>query len=169
MLLLLLYSGLWAPKGRLTGKSEVNPKVRGLLFTSSPQPSNSYLLFHFLSFYHLLFIAWKVTKAPGTRAQQSKQTFEGWQCRLFATQAVPLSRHYAWLNAAGIVDLQSKFRNCQRQYPSVKEGAKAHSFGELKLPSSQTLLIRNGVTWTFLLIFGWCGPSSVSHSLLAST
>ena len=32
------------------------------------------------------------------------------------------------------------------QYPLVEPGAKAHSFGELKLPSSQTLLARNGAT-----------------------
>jgi hypothetical protein len=32
------------------------------------------------------------------------------------------------------------------QHPSAKLGAKAHSFGELKLPSSQTLLARNGAT-----------------------
>ena len=32
------------------------------------------------------------------------------------------------------------------QHPSAKPGAKAHSFGELKLPSSQTLLARNGAT-----------------------
>ena len=28
---------------------------------------------------------------------------------------------------------------------------------------SQTVI----ATWTFLLIFGWCGPSSVSHSLIS--
>ena len=33
-----------------------------------------------------------------------------------------------------------------RQYPSVEPGAKAHSFGELKFPLSQTLLARNGAT-----------------------
>ena len=37
-------------------------------------------------------------------------------------------------------------------------GAKAHSFGELKFPSSQTLLTRNGATPGFRLFAGCCGP-----------
>ena len=34
----------------------------------------------------------------------------------------------------------------RKRHLSVKEGAKAHSLGELKFPSSQTLLARNGTS-----------------------
>ena len=38
-----------------------------------------------------------------------------------------------------------KFKS-RKRHLSVKEGAKAHSLGELKFPSSQTLLARNGAS-----------------------
>ncbi len=34
----------------------------------------------------------------------------------------------------------------RKRHLSVKEGAKAHSFGNINVPSSQTLLTRNGAT-----------------------
>ena len=37
-------------------------------------------------------------------------------------------------------------------------GAKAHSFGELKFPSSQTLLARNGAITASPSVAGCCGP-----------
>ena len=137
----------------------------------------------------LLFIAWKVAKAPGTRKDVIKRV-KHQAClsvlqraitsylkssrslvdntAFFASRAVQTTSALRTTNCWRYCRFASKFRSC-KQHPSVKEGAKAHSFGELKLPSSQTLLARNGATWTFLLIFGWCGPSSVSHSPSAST
>ena len=51
---------------------------------------------------------------------------------------------FAWPIAGATVDLLLQIQELLKQYPSVKEGAKAHSSGKLKFPSSQTLLARNG-------------------------
>ena len=63
----------------------------------------------------------------------------------FASRAVQTASALRTTNCWRYCRFASKFRSC-KQHPSVKEGAKAHSFGELKLPSSQTLLARNGAT-----------------------
>ena len=56
-----------------------------------------------------------------------------------------LRLHYVRLTAGGIIDLQANSGVASNIIQS-KRVLKAHSFGELKLPSSQTLLPRNGAT-----------------------
>ena len=51
----------------------------------------------------------------------------------------------------------------RKRHPSVGCGAEAHSFGELKLPSSQTLLARNGTIEGSSLPFRRSGTRAVQH------
>ena len=64
----------------------------------------------------------------------------------------------------GKISHNSLLLTSRKRHPSVGCGAVAHSFGELKLPSSQTLLARNGANKSFHSVFGWCETPSVSHS-----
>ena len=135
-----------------------------IVFCCSHQP----LLFTFIffkSFYHVLWSPQR-TKGPGTRKDVIKRV-KHQAClsvlqraitsylkssrslvdntAFFASRAVQTTSALRTTNCWRYCRFASKFRSC-KQHPSVKEGAKAHSFGELKLPSSQTLLARNGAT-----------------------
>ena len=73
-----------------------------------------------------------------------------------------LRLHYARLIADGIVDLHNKFAS-RKRHPSVGCGAEAHSFGELKRPSSQTVLARNGTIEGSSVPFRRSGTRAVQH------
>ena len=84
----------------------------------------------------LLFLEEKAPKTPGRDKDVIKRVKR--QARLSVLERVITSY---------LKSVVCSF--CSRvalQHPSAKPGAKAHSFGELKLPSSQTLLARNGAT-----------------------
>ena len=121
-----------------------------------------------------LFLPWQENKKSDDICVEPKWlTCKSWTSRypLYSTAVLNLNHSLSFSSSLSFITFSSREKVIQKapgtgkishdslllrsrmRHPSVGCGAEAHSFGELKLPSSQTLLARNGTIEGCSLLF----------------